>query len=67
MPAINWAYLCNNAFLDPAGKPCLSGMFESLYMGGLPATLPQMYVGMQVAMAGGESGFHRFSNLPFQH
>ena len=60
MPAINWAILCDNAFPDAAGKPCLIGMFESLALGGLPATVPQMSVGMQVAMAGG-----RTENLPF--
>jgi hypothetical protein len=55
MPVINWAFLCNKAYLDGAGRACLTGMFESLVMGSLPSSQPQMFVGLQVTMAGGES------------
>ena len=55
MPSINWAFLCNNAYVDGAGRPCLTGMFEDLNVGGLPVNQPQMFVGLQVTMAGGES------------
>jgi hypothetical protein len=55
MPVINWAFLCDYAFVDPEGRPYLIAMFEGLNMGGLPATQLQMFVGLQVTMAGGES------------
>lgn len=55
MPVINWAFLCNNAYLDGAGRPCLDGLFENLNVGSLPVNQPQMFVGFQVTMAAGES------------
>ena len=55
MPSINWVFLCNNAYVDGAGRPCLTGIFEDLNVGSLPINQPQMYVGLQVTMAGGES------------
>ena len=55
MPEINWGFLCNNAYVDGAGRPCLTGIFENLNVGSLPVNQPQMFVGFQVTMAGGES------------
>ena len=55
MPAINWVFLCNNAYVDGAGRSCLTGIFENLNVGSLPVNQPQMFIGLQVTMAGGES------------
>ena len=54
MPAINWVFLCNKAYLDGVGRPCLTGIFENLNLGSVPASQPQMFVGLQVTMTDSE-------------
>jgi len=55
MPAINWAFLCDYAYVDPGGKPSIIGMFENIRTAQLPSRHPQIFLVMQVMVQGGEN------------
>ena len=54
MPAINWAFLCDYASLDAAGKAYIIGIFEHIHVPSLPRRWPQLYVAMEIQTAGKE-------------
>ncbi len=54
MPAINWAFLCDYASLDAAGKAYIIGIFEHIYVPKLPRRWPQLYVAMEIQTGGKE-------------
>ena len=55
MPAINWAFLCDYASVDAAGKAYIIGIFEYVNVPKLPRRWPQLYVAMEVQTAGNEN------------
>ena len=55
MPAINWAFLCDYASVDAAGKAYIIGIFEYVNLRSLPHRWPQIYVAMEMQTAGNES------------
>jgi hypothetical protein len=48
MPAIRWAFLCDYAFVDAAGKASIIGMFENISARQIPAVHPQFYVMLEL-------------------
>lgn len=55
MPAINWAFICDYAYVDPGGKPSIIGMFENIRAAQLPSRHPQIFLVMQVVVQSGEN------------
>ena len=55
MAIINWAFLCDYAYSNEAGKAYLNGIFDKLNKEGLPTIQPQMFVALEVKMAASES------------
>ncbi len=54
MPAINWAFLCDYASVDAAGKAYIIGIFEYVNLRSLPHRWPQIYVAMEIQTTGNE-------------
>lgn len=48
MPSINWAFLCDYAYVDVAGKASIIGIWDNINAIQLPLTWPQMYVIMEI-------------------
>jgi hypothetical protein len=48
MAECEWALLCDYAFLDRAGKMCLIGIFDNIYVRGVPAIHAQAAVVVQL-------------------
>lgn len=40
MAECDWAHLCDHAFFDDGGKPCLIGVFRAVFADRVPATHP---------------------------
>lgn len=57
MPTMNWAFLCDYAFVGVAGKGYINGTFETLNVENLPAIQPQIFVIFEIAMAKDENCF----------
>ena len=55
MAIINWAFLCDYAYSNEAGKADLNGIFDKLNKDGLSTIQPQMFVALEVKMAASES------------
>ena|SRR5687768_14479831 len=52
MPLIEWAFLCDKAFVDASGKLSIMGAFENINAHALPFSHPQMciVVGLKLAL-----------------
>lgn len=48
MPVIRWAFLCDYACVDAAGKASIIGTFEYINVSQLPRRWPQMYVALEM-------------------
>ena len=48
MAVINWAFLCDYAFVDPVGKASIIGKFDFVSFSQLPKRWPQMFVVMEI-------------------
>lgn len=55
MPTIDWAFLCDYAFVDASGKASIIGVFENVNAAGLPANYAQMYIALGMKIAPGEN------------
>ncbi len=55
MPAINWTFLCDYAFVDMAGKASIIRTFENLNFRSLPGIWPQMYIALEIVIGEGET------------
>lgn len=51
MPTIDWAFLCDYAFVDAAGKSSIIGVFENINTRNLPTSHPQMYIALGMKLA----------------
>jgi len=56
MPIIKWAFLCDYASVDPAGKAYIIGTFDHINFAKLPQRWPQLYVALEM-QTGGEEQF----------
>ncbi len=56
MPVIKWAFLCDYASVDPAGKAYIIGTFDHINFSRLPQRWPQLYVALEM-QTGGEEQF----------
>ena len=50
MAVINWAFLCDYAFVDPAGKASIIGKFDFISFSQLPKRWPQMFVAIELQL-----------------
>ncbi len=50
-PKLNFAHLCDNAFLSQDGKLNLIGIFKNLNVKTLPATFPQIMVAVNLILS----------------
>jgi hypothetical protein len=55
MPAINWAFLCDYAYVDASGKASIIGMFENIFVRHLPARHPQIYIAISTIIGKNEN------------
>ena len=55
MPTIDWAFLCDYAFVDAAGKASIIGTFENIFAGTLPIKHPQLYVALGMKLTPGDN------------
>lgn len=55
MPSIDWAFLCDYAFVDVSGKASIIGMFENINTPTLPLSHPQMYIALGMKLIPGDS------------
>jgi len=44
----DWIILCDSAYTDAEGKPCLIGVFDALKSASVPATHPRMFVAFRL-------------------
>lgn len=51
MARLAWCHLCDYAFLDGSGKPCLIGLFDRVMTPALPATHRQAALAFRVTGA----------------
>jgi uncharacterized protein DUF6941 len=54
MPTIDWAFLCDYAFVDASGKSSIIGVFENINALALPTTHSQMYVALGMKFSPGD-------------
>jgi hypothetical protein len=54
MPVIKWAFLCDYASVDSAGKAYIIGTFEYVNLSKLPQRWPQLYVALEMQTSGNE-------------
>jgi len=54
MPMIKWAFMCDYASVDPAGKAYIIGTFDSITASSLPQRWPQIYVALELQTSGEE-------------
>jgi hypothetical protein len=50
-----WAFLCDYAFKDQAGKTCLIGIFDRIYVTAVPTMHPQASLAMKIVGESNES------------
>jgi hypothetical protein len=55
MPSIDWAFLCDYAFVDTSGKASIIGVFENINALNLPMTHAQMYVALGMKLVPGDN------------
>ncbi len=55
MPVIRWAFLCDYACVDAAGKASIIGTFEYINVSKLPQRWPQLYVALEMQTNGAEA------------
>ncbi|BBB47824.1 DUF6941 family protein [Pelolinea submarina] len=55
MPVIRWAFLCDYACVDAAGKASIIGTFEYINVSKLPQRWPQLYVALEMQTTGEEA------------
>lgn len=55
MPSIDWAFLCDYAFVDASGKASIIGIFENINAVSLPTNHNQMYIALGLKLAPGDS------------
>jgi hypothetical protein len=46
---VEWAFLCDYAFLDAGRKMCLIGLFDTLYAAKVPVTHPHAALAMRIS------------------
>jgi hypothetical protein len=54
MPIIKWAFLCDYASVDSAGKAYIIGTFDYIHLSHLPYRWPQVYVALEMQTSGEE-------------
>jgi len=54
MAVINWAFLCDYAFVDPSGKASIIGKFDFISFSQLPKRWPQMFVALELLIQNDE-------------
>jgi hypothetical protein len=47
MATVEYLHICDYAFVDQAGKPCIVGIYDGINAGSFPATHPQLFLGIQ--------------------
>jgi hypothetical protein len=55
MPSLDWAFLCDYAFVDASGKASIIGVFENISTLQLPMSHAQMYVALGMKLAPGDN------------
>lgn len=55
MPTIDWAFLCDYAFVDASGKSSIIGIFENINARSLPTTHSQMYIALGMKLNPGDN------------
>ena len=55
MPTIDWAFLCDYAFVDASGKASIIGVFENINTPQLPKNHNQMYVALGMKLIPGDN------------
>jgi len=55
MPVIKWAFLCDYASVDAAGKAYIIGTFEYINLPSLPRRWPQIYVALEIQTTSAEN------------
>ena len=64
MARLQWCHICDHAFLDQHGKPCLIGLFDRILTPRLPAVHRQATVAFRLAGDAGEGVTVRVLLLP---
>jgi len=64
MARLQWCHICDHAFLDQHGKPCLIGLFDRILTARLPALHPQAAVAFRLTGEPGEGASVRIRLLP---
>lgn len=54
MPAILWAHLCENAFLEEDGRPSIIGVIDGISSSVFPVRYTPLCVGMRITAAEGD-------------
>src|SRR2546425_5071704 len=47
MATVEYMHICDYAFVDQGGKPCIIGVYESIGASAFPATHPQLFLAVQ--------------------
>lgn len=55
MARCEWAHICDHAFLDQIGKPCIIGIFKAIFTERVPATHTTCALAIQLALEPGEA------------
>lgn len=64
MARLQWAHICDHAFLDQHGKPCLIGLFDRILTPRLPAVHRTAALAFRLAGEPGETVSVRVVLLP---
>ena len=54
MPTIDWAFLCDYAFVDAAGKASIIGTFDNINAVNLPMKHPQLFIALGMKFSQGD-------------
>ncbi len=55
MATVEWAFLCDYAFVDAAGQASIIGIFESIGAPSLPVHFGQIYIALCLRLAPGDN------------
>lgn len=64
MARLQWAHICDHAFLDQHGKPCLIGLFDRILAARVPAVHRQAALAFRIVGNPGEAVTVRVLLLP---
>lgn len=55
MPAINWSFLCDYAFVDEKGRASIIRTFTFIHAPRMPIRYPQLYLALEILSCKGET------------